>query len=363
LTTVLDDAGATAYNASTTQDRTEYYEVLPPAELPAALWIEADRMAYPAERIQPDTFTRERDVVKNEWRERNDNAPYGHVWSFVRSGVFGEGHPYQHSPIGRPEDLDHTSLEDARAFAARFYTPANATLVVAGDFDPAQARALVDRWFGAIPARKPPEPRRFAFPKLASDRRIVVEAGVETGRVIVAWPIPPPHARGWQEIQLAARGITGMTAYKLQVDSKVARDVDWDIDPGRLGSMLSFVIDLERGADPDDAIAALETRVEWMAKIERQAGYTWDSFVSSRTQRMTSNVLGLASLQARAERLQDYVEYFGAPDAALHELRAIQAVRSVDAATATQELLVDRPKVVVIVKPTPGAPASGRIAR
>ena len=85
VATVLADAGVLSYNAFTTQDHTEYFEVVPPAELPVALWIEADRMAHPIERVYAETFTREREVVKNEWRERYDNVPYGHVSSIVRA--------------------------------------------------------------------------------------------------------------------------------------------------------------------------------------------------------------------------------------------------------------------------------------
>ena len=105
---------------------------------------------------------------------------------------------------------------------------------------------------------------------------------------------------------------------------------------------------------------AVETRVKWLTQFDRVGSYTWQGFTGIRTQRMTNTVFGLAGLRARAERIQDYVEFFGKPDAARDELRHMQAIRSADTATVAEELLLDRSKVVVVVKPTKGAPASGR---
>jgi zinc protease len=360
----LEDAGAISHNAHTTQDATEYYEVMPPAELPVALWLEADRMAHPLERVREETFAREREVVKNEWRERYDNAPYGHVPAFVRAAVFPEGHPYHLPPIGRLADLDRATLDEARAFAARFYTPANASLVVAGNFDTAEAKALVARYFGPIAAGAAPlAPRAHPFPRRTRDVRIDVEADVDMPRVVMAWPAPPPHARGYEEIRFAAARIAGMAAYKLQEESKIARDVDWYVTPGRLGSLVAIVAELEPKANPSSAIATLETRVQWTAKLERKAGYAWPDFPHRRTQRMTSRVLSLGDLEERAERIQEYLDFFGRPDAAQDDLRTIQAVRATDAATAAEELLARSGKVLVVVHPTPGAPRSGRIRR
>ena len=359
---VLTDAGATEFNAFTTQDHTEYYEVVPPAQLPVALWLEADRMAHPGERITEETFARERDVVKNEWRERYDNVPDGHVPAIVRQAVFPKEHPYHWPPIGRPEDLDRSSVDDARAFAARYYMPANATMVIAGDIDVAETKKLVAQYFGPIGLRHPPLARPFAFPRLANDKKVFVEADVEAARVIVAWPIPPPHARGWDEIHLAAREIVAMTAFKVETKDKIARDVDWSIIDGRLASLLEITIELEPRAtnEWESAVASLETRVRWISDLASN-GQEWTDFAELQTQRMTRRVLELSSIDHRATRMQEYLVASNVPDITQAELRRIQAVQPVDAAAAVHDLLHESGKLIVVVKPTKGAPRAGRV--
>ncbi len=360
---VLDDAGAVSYNAFTTQDFTEYFEVVPPSQLPVALWIEADRMAHPIERVYPETFARERDVVKNEWRERYDNVPYGHVGAIIREALFPEGHPYCLPPIGRVEDLDRATVDDAKAFAARYYMPANATLIVAGDIDIGETKKLVEARFASIPSPKErPRVRTFPFPRLTKDREVIVEADVEAARVLVTWPIPPLHTRGWDEIHLAASTITSMTAYKVETKDKIARNGGWDIIDGRLGSRLEISFELEpRSANEwQSVVDSLETRVRWISDLADN-GQEWSDFSDLRTQRMTRRVLSLADIEDRATRMHEYLDCCGKPDDVQGELRRIQAVRPVDAAQATRDLLHASGKLIVVVKPTKGAPRAGRV--
>lgn len=359
----LDDAAVLSYNAFTSQDETEYYEVMPSSQVPIALWLEADRMRYPIDRVDEEAFRRERDVVKNEWRERYDNKPYGHVQGFVHGAIFPAGHPYHRLPIGSVEDLDRASLAEARAFATRYYVPSNATLVVVGDFDLAEVKPIVDTLFSPIPGGTPPAVRAFEPVRLDKDRRVEVEADVESPLVMVAWPIPPPSARGWYEMHFAASRIAGMTSYKLEVEKKTSRHVGWNIIPGRLGSILQIEVQLEPKESVDEAVDAIDARVKWTAKMERERGYDWPELPHARTLRMTSSVLALGNIIDRASRIEEYLEYFGDADSAQSELRRIQAVTALETAIATEELLMDQGRVVVAVTPRRGAPRSGRVVR
>lgn len=358
----LEDAAVLDYNAFTNQDETEYYEVLPPSQLPMALWLEADRMRSPIDRVDEDAFRRERDVVKNEWRERYDNKRYGHLESVVRGAVFPAGHPYHRPPIGSSEDLDRASLAEARAFATHFYMPSNATLVVVGDFDIEEVKPIVERLFSPIPSGTPPQPRSFPPVHLASDVRVNMEADVEAPLVAVAWPVPAPHERGYYEINFAGALVEGMTANKL-TEKKVARRVSWYVQPGRLGSLLEIEVELEPNASITEAVDAIETRVKWASKMDRAGGYDWIEFPHARTQRMTGAVLALGNIVARSTRIEDYLDYFGDPDSAQNELRRIQAVHGADAAMAAEQLLDGAGKAVVAVTPRRGAPRSGRVVR
>jgi len=138
-------------NASTAEDRTDYYETVPSNYLNVVLWLEADRMRSLT--ITDETFHNQREVVKEERRLRVDNEPYGTIWAdglawpFDSSSCF----PYAHSVIGSMADLDAALLTDVRQFHDTYYAPNNATLVVTGDFRVALLRRLVNQYFAGIP--------------------------------------------------------------------------------------------------------------------------------------------------------------------------------------------------------------------
>src|SRR6184192_1566902 len=135
-------------NAYTTDDATVFWETVPAQDLPLALWLEADRMA--TLRIDKETFTTEREVVKEERRMRIDNQPYGRLQELIYDQAFAV-HPYKHATIGSMTDLEAASVDDVRDFYRTYYVPSNATLVLVGDFDSAQAMQLVTQYVGRVP--------------------------------------------------------------------------------------------------------------------------------------------------------------------------------------------------------------------
>src|SRR6185295_16540816 len=143
-TSMLASVGGQS-NAYTTDDETVFWETVPSQYLPLILWLEADRMA--SLRIDKDTFTNERDVVKEERRMRVDNQPYGRLNEIIYDQAFTV-HPYKHATIGSMQDLEAASVDDVRDFYQTYYVPANATLVLVGDFDSAQALQLVSQYVG-----------------------------------------------------------------------------------------------------------------------------------------------------------------------------------------------------------------------
>src|ERR1700756_839878 len=135
-------------NAYTTEDETVFWETVPAQYLPLALWLEADRMA--TLRIDKETFESEREVVKEERRMRIDNQPYGRLNEIIFDQAFAV-HPYKHATIGSMEDLEAASVSDVRDFYQTYYVPANATLVLVGDFESTQALQLVSQYLGRVP--------------------------------------------------------------------------------------------------------------------------------------------------------------------------------------------------------------------
>src|SRR4029078_353200 len=154
---LIQRAGGTL-NGSTWLERTNYFETVPSNELALALWLEADRMGHLIPAMTQEKLDTQRDVVKNERRWTVDNRPYGTWWERLPALAFPPSHPFHHSLIGSFEDLDAATLDDISEFFRTFYTPDNAVLTVAGDFEGTAAREMIERRFGAIPrgGGKPP---------------------------------------------------------------------------------------------------------------------------------------------------------------------------------------------------------------
>jgi len=166
-------------NAYTTEDVTVFWETVPSQFLPAALWLEADRMA--TLRIDKEAFKREREVVKEERRMRVENQPYGRMSEIVNAQAFAV-HPYKHPIIGTMDDLEAASLDDVRDFYRTYYVPSNATVTITGDFDRAQAADLVSKYFGRIPKPDREVPRDIPpEPPVKAPRRVTIEE---------SWPLP-----------------------------------------------------------------------------------------------------------------------------------------------------------------------------
>ncbi|MSO45695.1 MAG: insulinase family protein [Acidobacteria bacterium] len=174
-------------NAYTTDDETVFWETVPAAYLPMVLWLEADRMA--SLRIDRTMFINERSVVKEERRLRIDNQPYGRLSEILYDQAFTT-HPYKHPTIGSMADLDAASVDDVKDFYQTYYVPANATLVLVGDFEPAQAKQLITQYLGRVPRSDRPVPRDIPKePPQTAERRVTVETTWPLPAVIVAYHV------------------------------------------------------------------------------------------------------------------------------------------------------------------------------
>src|SRR3954449_9924589 len=177
-TSMLASVGGQS-NAYTTDDETVFWETVPAQYLPLVLWLEADRMA--SLRIDKDTFTNERDVVKEERRMRVDNQPYGRLNEIIYDQAFTV-HPYKHATIGSMQDLEAASVEDVRDFYRTFYVAANVTIVLVGDFDTKEATALVTQYLGRVPKSSKTVPRDIPQePPQTKEKRVTLQE---------PWPLP-----------------------------------------------------------------------------------------------------------------------------------------------------------------------------
>jgi zinc protease len=226
---LLEAAGGTN-NASTVEDRTNYYIDLPSNALDLALFLESDRMAYLIDAMSPQTVDAQRDVVKNERRESYENAPYGMASIEIAELLYPAGHPYHWPTIGNMADLSAASYEDVVAFFRMYYQPGNASLVVAGDIDPAKARASIERWFSDVkPGAKPVGPIDYPHPNLTETKKKTIQDRVQLPRLYLTWPTPAQLAPGDAELDvlslLLAGGKNSRLYKRLVYDLQIAQDV------------------------------------------------------------------------------------------------------------------------------------------
>ena len=209
-------------NANTSGDRTYYYEVLPSNQLELGLWLESERMLHAkVDQVGIDT---QREVVKEERMQRYENQPYGTVTLEVFKRAFKQ-HPYQWPAIGFMEDLNTATEADYQAFYKKFYVPNNATLVVAGDIDPAKTRTLVERYFGEIPRGAPVVQPSIVEPPLGGEVRDIIYDRIQLPAVVMGYRIPANGTPDFYAVELLNRLLTGGNSARMNVALRDQQEV------------------------------------------------------------------------------------------------------------------------------------------
>ena len=199
----LEEAGA-RNNGSTTEDRTNYFEDLPSNALELALFLESDRMGYLLDVVTPEHVDGQRDVVKNERRQRIENKPYGRIRVVLPGLLYPPDHPYSWSVIGSMEDLSAATDEDVKEFFRDFYGPNNASLVVAGDIQIDESRRLIEHWFSDVPRGREPPKNTFPETSLSIEKRVFFQDRVQLPMIHMAWHSPPIFAEDDADLDMLA---------------------------------------------------------------------------------------------------------------------------------------------------------------
>jgi len=304
-------------NGSTTEDRTNYWENVPSNYLELVLAMESDRMGFLPDALTQEKLDNQRDVVKNERRQRVDNQPYGHAEEILLGLLFPEGHPYSWTVIGSMDDLSAATLDDVKEFFRTYYAPNNASLCLAGDFDPGEVRRLVESYFGTIPPGPPVERVETWTPKLDGVRRARAEDAVELPRLYMVWHTPARYAPEDAEMDLLASvlgsGKTSRLYQSLVYERQIAQDVSVYQESRSLGGLFHIEVTAQEGHTLDEIEEAVDGELETLlaggvtGKELDKAKIGFEASFVRRLQR-------LGGFRGRANVLNGYNTFLGSPD-------------------------------------------------
>jgi zinc protease len=360
----LQEAGASNINGSTNFDRTNYYQQVPSNQLPLALWLESERMGFLLERPSfKETLDNQRDVVKNERRQRVENAPMGALNQVRLEAMYPAGHPYHHEVIGSMTDLSAAREEDIKSFFYKWYAPNNAVLCVAGDFDTEATKSLVAKYFGAIPPGpalvRPPAPPA----ALAGEKRIAMEAKVERPFQMMVWHSPANFKPGDAELDVLAgilsAGKTSRLYQRLVYELKIAQTVG----ASQSGNLLAGSFSVTFSPMPGHTLAEIEKLVDEELEKVRSEPVQSREIERVKNQIETGMFDGLESIAGRAGRLLAYNTYLGDPGYIGQDLARFQAVNATQIQQVASTVLRKDARLVITVEPNPEAPIMGRVKR
>lgn len=347
----VDAAGGTDSNGSTNFDRTNYFFTLPSNQLELGLWLKSDMLGYMIDEVDSVALANQQDVVRNERRQSFENRPYGIVEEAMYQALYPEGHPYRAAVIGSHADIQSIKLADVKAFARTYYRPNNATLVLAGDFDPKQAKALVRKYFGTLKAGPTPPEVKVAMPEIKSERRLVVTDRIELSRLNIAWHTPSMFAAGDAELDVAAHVLGGGKASRLYGLLVRDKQLAQSVQVGQDSQSLSSVFDIEVVARPGASLDEIEKLVD--AEITRLATTppTEAELAQARATIQTQLLQRMEKVTSLADLVNHYNQMAGDPGFVGKDLaRYAQLTPASVSATVSQWLKKDR-RVVVQAQP------------
>lgn len=354
----LMERGGGANNASTSTDRTNYYSWGPSSLLPTLLWLDADRLEGLGKAMTQEKLDLQRNVVRNERRQGVENAPYGCAELAIAQALYPPGHPYHHTVIGSHEDLEAATVEDVKAFFAAYYVPANASLVVAGDFDSAAVKPLIEKTFGAVPAS--PVPSHFAptAPRLAREVRRSLEDRVQFPKLYLVWASPARYADGDAAMDVAAtllsEGGSGRLYRRLVFEERLAQSVDVYQESRELGSEFHIEVLASEGAD----VARIKAAV--LEELERLKGEgpTEAEVARAKAGAEAAFLRRVEDLERRADMMNGYYHYFGTPDGFRRDLGRTLALTPAQVRTWCAQVLGDGRLDLRVVPKAPLAPTA-----
>ena len=309
----IQEAGGTL-NGSTSQDRTNYYEVVPKNALEMALWMEADRMGYLENTVTKASLVNQQNVVQNEKRQSYDNAPYGFNQWLILKSLYPKGHPYSWTVIGEMEDLANATVDDVKSFHRKFYSPNNAYLVIAGDFDKAEVKKWVEKYFGEIPKGEPVEKRKAMNVSLLETKKLYHEDNFAKAPMLtMVFPTVERFSKDSYALNFLGELLAGTKKSPLYTVLVKEKKLTSRVMARNGSQELAGAFNISVTANPGVSLDEVEKAIfEGLARFEKD-GFTNDDMQRIKAGYETGFVSRFSSVQGKAFTLAEYTMNTGDP--------------------------------------------------
>lgn len=347
ISTIVENAGGSR-NASTGQDFTNYYETVPPQYLETMLWTHAERMARPV--VDQAVFDAERAIVQEELRQRVYAPPYGRLGVFVIGDNAYDEHIYRRGVIGSLEQLDSARIEDARAFHEAYYRPATATMIVSGNFDPAQLDRWVDQYFASIPNPDRPVPtmeRPVPAPRTSPRQVTAYAPNVPLPAIAAIFPGPDAASEDNAALEVLgavmSRGLSSRLFQALVYGSQVAASANMGPSTEEEGGTINASVTVAAGKSVEDAEAALNAQIA----LIRDEPITPQELAEAQTELLAADLRQRETSSGRAFMLGQAIVAEHDPNAPDARVAAIRAVTAADVQRVARQYLDENARVSI----------------
>jgi len=347
----IQDAGGTL-NGGTWKDGTIYYEVVPKNAMEMVLWLESDRMGYFINTVTESAFYNQQEVVQNEKRQRVDNNPYGHTGWVIDKHIYPEGHPYNWQVIGELVDLQNATVDDVREFYDRFYGPNNATLVLAGDFEIAEAKAMIEKYFGEVKRRQEVESMNPMPVTIDETKRLYHEDNFATApQLNMVWPTVQQYTDDAYALDFLGEILSsGKKAplYKVLVKEKdlTARTTAYNRSQ-ELAGTFRISITANQGVDLDEVEAGINEALEMF----EQEGVSEKDVERIKAGLETGFYNGISSVLGKSFQLAQYNVFTGDPGFIEEDIENIKKVTKEDVMRVYNKYIKGKPFVLTSFVP------------
>lgn len=364
---ILESIGTVAgsmANGTTSFDRTNYFEVVPSAELPTALWIESDRMGYLLDTLDANKLAIQRKVVSNERRQSYETRPYGTAQLRLCDLLYPAPHPYYDCVIGTLKDINGASVDDLKAFFHQYYSPTNASLAIVGDFDPKVVKPLVEKYFGSLPAgpkvARPDVPQ----PMLESAVQETVEDKVaNVPKLIMAWngvkPFSPDEAAG----DVLAYALAGSKTSRLYKNLVMGKQVATNVDAGDATFGLGGYFEIEVTAKQGHTLKEIQPLTQALIDQVKKEGITQEELDRAKRNIVANFLRGverIGGFGGKADLLNRYEMWLGNPGYLSQDIARYQAVTREQVQAFANKYLPDDRRLVLDVVPAGTSTANAK---